>query len=779
MFRWTFPLTAALTGTAGRVRPRFEWVSAPGGAAALAALMGAAALAALIWLLYRSEGGVGRMRWLLFAFRVLVLAAVGLLLLGPAVAHDRERTEPGRTVVLVDGSASMAFRDRHMDDDEAARWAAALGLSGPDEARAMSRQELVEAVLRGGLLEGLSARNEVEVVEFAGQTRTLLEVGRRQRPAEVPEVSATGETTALAAAVGRALEARRPAAVVCLTDGRETAGGDLEAAAREAAGRGVPLHFVGLGSPRAPRNVEVLRLVSNDTGMLGQPLAMRALVRAHGYAGRRVEVVLTVEAEGEEPVEVERATLELAEGRTREVDLTHVAETPGHVLYRAAIEPLPGEMQEDDNVAARRVRITERKTTVLLVAEAPSRQYRFLEPLLRRHPDFEADAILGDDDSPSDRTRLLEYDVVLLCDPPPGLFTEEWLDTLAELVAEEGLGLVFVAGPAYAAEALLQPGGERLHDLMPVVFDRSEVQAALDGPGVQSRRRALAAESLHHRIMQLGPEERPEEFWDRATGPYWAFPVLRSKRGATVFLRCSPAPRAAVEAPTMPLVAAHQFGLGRVLYCGSPETWRWRAESVGAWESFWLAAFRHGAAGRYAGPERRAAIHLESPGYRPGEPIAVRARLLDEELRPVTEDAVPMTLYREGSPVREIELRAAREPGLYEGVFYVESFGSYSLEYEAPDGLRASETFEAVQPEVEFADVRADVDAMRRAAELSGGRYFGPGELEELPGAVPDLSRTVVEPGPLEPAWDRWWLLAALVGLLTAEWALRKRLDMM
>jgi hypothetical protein len=315
--------------------------------------------------------------------------------------------------------------------------------------------------------------------------------------------------------------------------------------------------------------------------------------------------------------------------------------------------------------------------------------------------------------------------------------------------------------------------------MLPVELDRAGARGLIGGARVQTEQRMLRAEALHHTIMRLGPDVRADAFWDTAAGPYWAFPVSGEKLGASVLLRCSEEGMGAGGEPSMPLVAVQQYGLGRVLYCGSAETWRWRRKSIEAFESFWVGALRYCASGRYAGAERRAAIRLEGTRFRPGDPITVQARLLDERLRPIGRDTVSLSLHREGERVRQVPLRRSDEPGEYAGTFYVADFGSYSLEYEAPDGFRAGEAFEVMHPEVEYAEIRADLEAMRRAAELSGGRYFGPESLAELPEAVPDLSRTVIEPGPLEPVWDRWWLLAGLVLALAAEWALRKRWGMM
>ena len=66
--------------------------------------------------------------------------------------------------------------------------------------------------------------------------------------------------------------------VVIFTDGQQTEDGDLEAAAVKAGQKGVPLEFVGIGSPRALRDVSVARLVSSDLiflPSLGMPMTMR------------------------------------------------------------------------------------------------------------------------------------------------------------------------------------------------------------------------------------------------------------------------------------------------------------------------------------------------------------------------------------------------------------------------------------------------------------------------------------------------------------------------
>jgi hypothetical protein len=283
------------------------------------------------------------------------------------------------------------------------------------------------------------------------------------------------------------------------------------------------------------------------------------------------------------------------------------------------------------------------------------------------------------------------------------------------------------------------------------------------------------AAAVGHPILETGVGPESDGFWSSAPGIYWALPVRAAKPGATILLRC-----ADVDHPDgMPLVAVQPYGAGRVVWCGTPGTWRWRRAGIEPHERFWLQAIRYCAADRLAGRDRRARISLDRYAYDPGEPVAVRLRLLDEDMGPVRDAAPALSVACDGQPCGETSLRPGAEPGVYQGVIYPEAFGRYSVVYEADDGVRASESFDVRRPEAEFRDTRQDDDLLRGLAAATGGRYFGPSQIARIPGAIPDRTRVSIRPGPPEPLWDRPWVLALLVGVLAAEWIARKRMGLL
>ena len=56
---------------------------------------------------------------------------------------------------------------------------------------------------------------------------------------------------------------------------------------------------------------------------------------------------------------------------------------------------------------------------------------------------------------------------------------------------------------------------------------------------------------------------------------------------------------------------------------------------------------------------------------------------------------------------------------------------------------------------------------------------FGSGQIAELAAAIPDRSKVVEVRTPPQPIWDNELVLALLVGLLTTEWILRKRFQLL
>lgn len=744
-----------------RVITLFQWASAPSGGWALLALVGAAGVTACVAWAYARERA-GRLRWAPFALRICLLYVIALILLGPSTAIDLRRVVPGHVVMLVDRSASMSVRDA-------------------GEGQSASRHELLRRLLAPATLAALTQRAEVRLVTFASATKEVLTLpyGAEAVEPKFPEWEATGAYTDIRAALHAALgpsDGTPLAGVVLLSDGIDTAGSDGAELARQAAGGGIPIHAIAFGSSNPLPNVRVVGLRADGRALAGLPLRLTATVASEGLGGREVTLLLAASGTDGDSREVLRRAVVLGEGEAvKTLDLTHVPPAGGLLRYEARVEPLEGEARLEDNVGAVQVQVSEQKVRVLLVGGVPSREFRFLRELIRRDPTFELDVWLSTSSAspplPQTRSELLRYAVVLACDPARDDVEAEWWSKVVQLVDREGLGLVYVAGPAHAPDLLTGRGADRLLNALPVLPDRARLLSLISGGGYFTRLLAVtaAANGAEHPVLAPADASAPLAYWRQAPGLYWTCPTVGAKQGATVLLRAGQHVLAAVQ----------PYGMGRVLWCGSPETWRWRRAGIQRHERFWLQALRH-AAGGVLVADRRVRISLDRSAYLPGQVVRVRVRVLDEAMEPVAAPEVVLSVERDGAAVRKVSARpVVGKPGTYEALFTPPRFGSFRVVHRVPGGPVVAEGFEVKRPEVEFRRVRPDIDLLTRMTRQTGGILLRPDEIGRLTEVIPDLSRTVVEPGPVRPAWDRAWLLGLIIVLLAGEWVLRKGLGML
>jgi hypothetical protein len=103
--------------------------------------------------------------------------------------------------------------------------------------------------------------------------------------------------------------------------------------------------------------------------------------------------------------------------------------------------------------------------------------------------------------------------------------------------------------------------------------------------------------------------------------------------------------------------------------------------------------------------------------------------------------------------------------------------GTYQIHLRNNVGKPAelSQTLEVVSASIEKKELSADPDLMRRLAETSGGAVVKAEDVGHLHEVVRRWEAARQISHRQQPFWDRWWLLAGLLGLLGAEWWFRRR----
>jgi hypothetical protein len=776
----------------------------------------------------------------LAALRLGVVAALAVILLNPQERTQTIVNRPSRVAVLVDTSLSMRDPDRTPTSE--------MGSAGGSRPRYVAVTELFEQtpvieklaavhdvhlytfdtalkpqrVFRrdtheqGSAIGGRDAADEQEELPF-DWSAALEPVGAETRLGEaLAELIRTARGSTLAG-------------VILVSDGGLNAGAGEDAAlalARDARNP-VRIATVGVGGLERPANLVVAEVRAPAEVRFNRELARQdpfevvAFVRGDELGGAEAEVELLRHPADSDPasaalVASQRITLP-DESRPAEVRFEQEPDTAGAFRYIVRARPVEriAEYRVDDNQRDAAVTFSERNTAVLVIAGGPMRDYHFVRNLLHRSATFDIDVWLqtvaprdlpGVSQDANDllaefppafperpiAERLPEgdrspktYDVVIAFDANWSVVPNEGREALSRWIERQRGGLIVVAGDVYTP-LLADASGDlrRVLDLYPVVLSNRFLLEMADAEASQAWPFEFTDSGRAAGFLQLAADaDEAAAAWRRFPGVYRAFPTRGKKDLAEVYATFGN-PRAAGEGPPV-LLASQQFGGGRVLYVGSPETWRLRAVGENYFNTFWVKAIREVGQGRLRQGDGPGIFLLDRESYLLGETVRVRAQLNTPQGDPLSvrdlklhvTDPHGRVLFPAGQPINE----DPAQPGQYTANFRAALPGRYQIRLEPPGSEQAlTTTVEVTLPQLEQMNPQQNRALLMKLAEETRGAYF---TLEEAAAGLPELFKTsAAESVPIDERlrtlWDRTWLLYLMVGLLSVEWITRKVLKL-
>lgn len=816
----------------------------PAGGAAVLALGALLASGPFAWWCYRNHGhrvGLG-MRLVLMLLRAVGLLLLGLVLFEPQLVWPHRDTRPGETLVLVDCSASMAQRD-------VASSAGAGGAEGDGMVGSMDR--LAAAVKQltkddAARLRELARANRVRVFGYGARLQSvgMLPWSPEGLAADASEVLAVAEALhglraeqdatdpgeALQGAL-RQLGSNPVAGVLWWTDGRRNRGDLWSDVGQRSERYGVATCLaVALGGEAEPGALRITSVDAPDRVFVGDPLDVVVRFRVAGGAAEGSRGVLyrkrsvgiqTPERDPKAGAWEEVASLPLPAGGDAGVLLfsadaipSMVQQDPGLTDWRVRLQP-PGahddESKSGGDDALFTLEAISEQVRVLLLAGGPSPEYRAVRNLLLRDDSTRlscwlqsaADGFPQDGDEgarleslPLGAEALADFDVLLLMDPDPSKVPPGFAEDAARLVAEEGMGIWWCAGELFALPSLAAGGPlEPLAELLPVVPDRAVAERQVYGlrRGFPEPWPWVGAPGGSAGIG--GPVVQWQGEVDAAVGDPWAglpgfylsMPVARLKSGAAALLLHGDPARTTANGRPMPVVAAHNAGAGRVLFCGSDETYRWRSVGRGPWQAYWVRGMRWLHEARLAAGKGPLRIRLGADRIRLGDPVPVEVEAFTPERLPLDQANLELLWQPPVASGAEVAPRPWRVPsipsaaGRYRGAFVPDQVGLWKLA--SPSGDVAA-TVRVVAPPtepegpVDLAGIRAGVGEAGLVLRWLPGTPEGEAALDEALGQV--LSRSVTRVD-LQRAslWDNGVVLGTLVLLFGLEWILRKKVNLL
>jgi von Willebrand factor type A domain len=752
-----------------------------------------------------------------------------LTVLLPQLRLSFERQGWPDVAILIDDSRSMSATDHYQDP---AIGKAVGRLGNESELSSPERLQIAQALLthdKGDWLEALVTKRRVKLHVYHCSSRAA-RIADVTEPEElgaavgsIQGLRPEGESTQLGRAVRQILNDYRGsslAAVITLTDGITTEGEDLVSVSRYAAQVGVPLFFIGIGDDHDVRDLKLHDLQVERSVYVNDRLVFEARLTGQGYTDQRAVTVTLSEKDKDGNLKPQTTAIVNTdpEGKPVKFRLMHQPTEPGERTYVIEVPVQADEIRPaDNNRLERTVFVRETKLIKVLYVEGYARyDYRFLKSLLERESDrdkrnktidlrvllLDADSEYASEDKSAladfpSKEELNGYDVILFgdVDPKDHKIGEKNLRHLAEFVKERGGGFLMIAGPRYSPHAYKD---SPLRDILPV-----QVTGVLlpDDERVAGFRPELTAIGRSHPIFRFSPDEAANRsIWNHLAEIHWWTEGFRTQRAAEILLvhprRPDPESVRAGGGGEggYPLFVQQFVGAGRSMFLGFDETWRWRfREDELRFNQFWIQTVRYLARSRLGHVELR--VDRQTP-YRRGEPIKVTVRFPDDAPPPGADTKVEVVatrtpLRRDGSqrnsslspPMAEIEketLRLAKLEGsraTYEAVLTRTPEGEYRFRLSAPvvsDPKPQAES-RVLLPPGEMDQLRMNQLDMKRAAAETHGRFYTVADADRLLDDLPPGTRIALNTAqPPRSLWNHFTVFFLALGLLGAEWLLRK-----
>ncbi len=782
-----------------------EWLEMPKHDRLFLLCLGVAAAAWGILYLYRREGrGMNLLtRLSLSALRMVALAGVVVMLLEPVVVFTKTEQVPSTILVLRDRSESMDLKDAYASQNYADRLAQAMHLTGGvKELRDTSRSQLIDRVLNSGLSKSLEANGDRILAShtFAGQLITESTTQPTTLPAGTDRT-----TTAVGTAVRQAIAAYRGqplAGILLITDGQSNAGEPPIKAAEYAGSEGIPIISLATGTAEGPRNAKVSKIEASKTVFVRDPSQLRVIIESRGLAKAPATLVMEKRKDGGPWEEFSRQPVTLEEnGQVQSVPFDFKEERPTRLEIRATLADVGPELTTDDNVATEEIRVIRQKIKVLFIAGNTFPEVEFIRNALLRDSGVAAStwlqAATADYEQPGNpaikklpqtQEELNDYDCIVLYDPDPNGWPQQFPQMLSDFVGKAGGGLVYIAGERMTKNLFDRtddPSAQWL-TMLPVVAEpglyQSEVTMKLSAK--EAWKLEITPEGKTDPIFQFDPNaEKNEKVLANLPGMYWHFPVTRAKPGATVLARHAD-PRMRNEHGQNVLLATQLVGPGRTFFVAFDSTYRWRYLDEQYFDGFWARMIDRAGRTKQLGGRYPYTLSTDRNTYKPGSQVTLTARFEHLADRDSSLDALHGEVeVADSAPIPLNLTPKSGENGVFETTFTVSKPGPHFIKVwsgaeEAKLVVKAATLQIPVElPNLEFERPTVELATLQAMAKASGGAVFDLTQLDQLPEAfrVHKVARV------LEDRQEIWHAPLIWGGILLAiftEWVLRKKFRM-
>jgi uncharacterized membrane protein len=727
---------------------------APPAGAPIAAVVVVAALA-IAFVSYRvlRSRVQWRQRAVLAALRVSALAIVLFCIFRPVLIVKAAVAQQNVIGLLLDDSRSMQVTDQQGSRADLVR----RTFANPDSPT----------------MKALSDRFLVRTFRFSSSTA---------RVSSPSDLTFSGTQTRLANAIESArqeLAGLPVSGLVLVTDGADTTDATVADALLASKAEALPVFTVGVGQETLTHDIQVGRVSTPRVALKGTSLLVDAVLTQTGYAGQTV----TLDVEdggrivGSQPVRLP------ADGDPLSVRVRFTATEAGPRVFRLKVAPQAGEMVTQNNQRDIQIDIRDRRERILYYEGEPRFEMKFARQAIANDPNLELVTLQRTAENkhlrldvkapeelvagfPKTREELFAYRGLVLGSVEASAFTADQLRMIAEFVDVRGGGLLLLGGSRAFAEGGY--AGTPLAEVMPVVLGRAG--GVLSHLKIHPTRAGEA-----HAVTQLGDTEQSSaERWKSMPSLTTVNLIEGIKPGATALLSGTDDRRR-----ERVVLAYERYGRGKSIAFPVQDSWIWQMHASirvddQTHENFWRQLLRWLVDGVPDTLETRPLTDRVEPG----QPITLTADVVDARFVELNDATVVAHVISPSGRTESVPLQWTGERnGQYRATFATSDAGWYEAKLEATREGKSVGTAVAhvrtAPDDAEYFDAAMHAPLLKRIAQETGGRFYPADSLASLPDDVKYSGRgvTAVEEREL---WHMPILLIALVGVVCAEWGLRR-----
>ncbi|MBD3168576.1 MAG: hypothetical protein GF307_03765 [candidate division Zixibacteria bacterium] len=667
------------------------------------------------------------LKTMLFVFRALAIMAIALLMCFPTLVFTEEKTTGDKIAVMIDKSGSMGFEED--------------GITRMEKAKRLS-----------STLNSFGNRQQLLYFTFSD---TLKEVS------DISSIAHDSSLTSLSGAIQNLMKSEHAldiGGILLVSDGGNNFGSDPVFQSSRA---GVPVSAIALGDTTPVPDISIDYINSPDIVYRGEDIGIEAVLKSD--IDKPIDARLEL-YRGNRRIKTQNVLLP-GGGSAKRIILTAEADSVGVFEYRLALGSDYKERFTANNYRSVSVNILKDRLNILLAGGNPSWNFSFLKKELEANDKYNISYYL-----PGKTPKLIfkpqkdgieNFDCVIFTDIGNDTYNRYGSD-IDRLLDAGRLNAFFVLSPQSNTGRIqrllrkieLLEENKRCYStdgqFIPEVVNQSIPDALLKLPEGNSYQKFSSMPPLKYQLIGLNP------------GDKWQIAIKTSMQNAR----------------NIPALLHSVINGNRIVVFNGGPLWRWdfymnRGEapdtSAGIMIDNIITYLTVG------GQSEPIDITTDKRLYSSGEQVNFRARMLDENYRPLEGGTVMVQLRREDSPSPSFEIFPV-EKGNFEGSPGRLPAGDYSYNAYFTVGGDTLETksgsFKVQSYSEEFRSLTANRELLRKIASASGGNYYDVENIDDLD--IPKNQGSIKLQNPYRLA-SLPVILVIIIALLALEWGVRKR----